>query len=76
MKSLVEINELRDKIRKDLDRLPDKNAFGGSNLEEKDTMGSQIADLNRILAGDAPTREDVGCWYTGDDDYFLRDYLS
>ncbi len=73
---LVKVAELRDIIREELERLPDRDAFGGSNIEGKEEMKAQIEDLNRILSGGTPTRDDVKSWYEDKDDYFLKDYFA
>jgi len=72
---LVKVEELRDSIRVALSALPNQNTFGESNLKEKAEMREQIEDLNVILQGGVPTREDVLSWWQGEDDYFLNDYL-
>jgi hypothetical protein len=49
-----EINRLKDAIQKALDKLPDVNAFGGSNLEDKEEMKQLITELNDALVGKLP----------------------
>ena len=74
--STEQIQELRDAIQRGLDSLPAKSAFGGSNAHDRRLMQGWLADLDRVLAGQEPQNEAVASWISGDDDWFLNDFLS
>jgi hypothetical protein len=61
-----------------LDHLPDTNAFGGSNLEEKFTIFEWRKELEAALNdGKLPTvKDEVYDWLTGKDIYELTDFLA
>jgi hypothetical protein len=49
-----EINRLKDAIQKALDKLPDFNASGSSNVNDKTEMKQLIEELNDALVGKLP----------------------
>jgi hypothetical protein len=48
-------------IESELNRLPDKNAFGDSNAESKSELTAWLDDLRR----DVPITDDVKTWLNG-----------
>ena len=76
MKTLDEVQELRDAIQHQLDTLPDNDIFGGSNADDQEWMFNLVADLNIFLDGRGCTLDEVTSWRDGDDLYNLNDFLS
>jgi hypothetical protein len=50
-----QIKRLKDTIQKALDKLPDVNASGWSNVNDKTEMKQLIEELNDALNGKLPT---------------------
>jgi len=48
------IKRLKDAIQKELDKLSDVNAYGGSNIEDKEEMNQFIKELDDALVGKLP----------------------
>ena len=74
--SLEEVRKMRDAIQQALDNLPDIDAFGAPNAQDKRQMHIWIRDLDRVLASQSAVTAEVTSWISGEDAYFLNYYLS
>ena len=79
MKITAELKEKAEKLlsalEKEMERLPDHDIFGGSNIEHKELATAAIADLRLFLDESRCMTMEVHSYLHGGDDYMLGDWL-
>lgn len=78
-KTRTEIQELREYICAEINRLPERDTFGESNASQRAWMHRLVTDIEHVLSGNPeladPRLPEVSSWMVGNDDYFLSDFI-
>lgn len=66
MKTKDEILKFKERLQNELDRLPDYNAFGEDNSEDKEELRSVIDGLDSVLNDEAAQDQEINDWLNGE----------